>query len=50
MNKRLGMFIHLGLVTLRSTEIGWSGAKQVPIDKYNNLKNLILFYLMQTPG
>ena len=30
--KRFGMFIHWGPVTLRGTEIGWSRGPQVPIE------------------
>ncbi|MDQ0967093.1 hypothetical protein QFZ20_002496 [Flavobacterium sp. W4I14] len=37
MNKRFGMFIHWGPVSLRGTEIGWSRGDQVPTDDYDNL-------------
>ncbi len=37
MNKRFGMFIHFGPVTLRGTEIGWSRNKQVAQDDYDSL-------------
>ncbi len=37
MDKRFGMFIHWGPVTLRGTEIGWSRGHQVPADEYENL-------------
>lgn len=37
MDKRFGMFIHWGPVTLRGSEIGWSRANQVPKDEYDNL-------------
>jgi alpha-L-fucosidase len=37
MDKRFGMFIHFGPVTLRGTEIGWSRYKQVPVEDYDNL-------------
>lgn len=37
MNKRFGMFIHWGPVSLRGTEIGWSRDKQVPKDDYDSL-------------
>ena len=37
MDKRFGLFIHWGPVTLRGTEIGWSRAHQVSIEEYDNL-------------
>src|SRR6478609_4884435 len=37
MDKRFGMFIHFGPVTLRGTEIGWSRGKEVPTEEYDNL-------------
>jgi alpha-L-fucosidase len=37
MDKRFGMFIHWGPVTLRGTEIGWSRGEQVSTDEYDNL-------------
>lgn len=37
MNKRFGMFIHFGPVTLRGSEIGWSRHKEVPAEEYDNL-------------
>jgi alpha-L-fucosidase len=37
MDKRFGMFIHWGPVTLRGTEIGWSRGEQVPTTEYDNL-------------
>ena len=37
MDKRFGMFIHFGPVTLRGTEIGWSRYKQVPVEDYDSL-------------
>ncbi|MES1215515.1 MAG: alpha-L-fucosidase [Bacteroidota bacterium] len=37
MDKRFGMFIHFGPVTLRGTEIGWSRYNQVPVEDYDNL-------------
>lgn len=37
MDKRFGMFIHWGPVTLRGTEIGWSRGEQVPAHEYDNL-------------
>ena len=37
MDKRFGMFIHWGPVTLRGTEIGWSRSEQVPTAEYDNL-------------
>lgn len=37
MEKRFGMFIHYGPVTLRGTEIGWSRGKQVATVDYDNL-------------
>ncbi len=36
-DKRFGMFIHWGPVSLKGTEIGWSRAKQVPIEEYDQL-------------
>ena len=37
MDKRFGMFIHWGPVTLRGTEIGWSRGHQVEVNDYDNL-------------
>jgi len=37
MDKRFGMFIHWGPVSLRGTEIGWSRDKQVEKSDYDNL-------------
>ena len=37
MDKRFGMFIHWGPVSLRGTEIGWSRGTQVPKEEYDNL-------------
>lgn len=37
MDKRFGMFIHWGPVSLRGTEIGWSRGEQVPTEDYDNL-------------
>jgi len=37
MDKRFGMFIHWGPVSLRGTEIGWSRGREVPIADYDNL-------------
>lgn len=37
MNKRFGMFIHWGPVTLRGTEIGWSRGREVATEDYDNL-------------
>ncbi len=37
MDKRFGMFIHWGPVTLRGTEIGWSRGEQVPEADYDSL-------------
>jgi alpha-L-fucosidase len=37
MEKRFGMFIHWGPVTLRGTEIGWSRGEQVPMGEYDSL-------------
>ncbi len=37
MEKRFGMFIHWGPVSLRGTEIGWSRANQVNKEEYDNL-------------
>ncbi len=36
-DKRFGMFIHWGPVTLRGTEIGWSRGNGVQIEEYDNL-------------
>ena len=36
-DKRFGMFIHWGPVSLKGTEIGWSRGAQVPIDEYDKL-------------
>jgi alpha-L-fucosidase len=37
MDKRFGMFIHWGPVTLRGTEIGWSRNREVAQDEYDSL-------------
>ncbi len=37
MNKRFGMFIHWGPVSLKGTEIGWSRGGQVPAEEYDLL-------------
>lgn len=37
MDKRFGMFIHWGPVSLRGTEIGWSRGDQVEVQDYDNL-------------
>lgn len=37
MDKRFGMFIHWGPVTLRGTEIGWSRGNEVATEDYDNL-------------
>ncbi|WP_316817510.1 alpha-L-fucosidase [Pedobacter nyackensis] len=37
MDKRFGMFIHWGPVSLRGTEIGWSRGTNVPTVEYDNL-------------
>lgn len=37
MNRRFGMFIHWGPVSLRGTEIGWSRGSNVPTIEYDNL-------------
>jgi len=37
MDKRFGMFIHWGPVSLRGTEIGWSRGTNVPVIEYDNL-------------
>ena len=37
MDKRFGMFIHWGPVSLRGTEIGWSRDKQVSKEDYDSL-------------
>lgn len=37
MNKRFGMFVHFGPVTLRGTEIGWSRNKDVKQEDYDSL-------------
>ena len=37
MDKRFGMFIHWGPVSLRGTEIGWSRGNQVAVEDYDNL-------------
>ncbi len=36
-DKRFGMFIHWGPVSLTAKEIGWARGAQVPIDVYDNL-------------
>ena len=35
--KRFGMFIHWGPVSIKGTEIGWSRGKEVPTDEYDQL-------------
>lgn len=35
--KRFGMFIHWGPVSIRGTEIGWSRGREVPNDEYDEL-------------
>ena len=35
--KRFGMFIHWGPVSIKGTEIGWSRGRQVPIEEYDQL-------------
>jgi len=35
--KRFGMFIHWGPVSLKGTEIGWSRGREVPIEEYDQL-------------
>ena len=37
MDKRFGMFIHWGPVTLRGTEIGWSRHRNIPVNEYDVL-------------
>ncbi|MDB5276231.1 MAG: hypothetical protein JWR61_1186 [Ferruginibacter sp.] len=37
MDKRFGMFIHFGPVSLRGTEIGWSRGSEVATEEYDNL-------------
>ncbi|HTN06579.1 alpha-L-fucosidase [Agriterribacter sp.] len=37
MDKRFGLFIHWGPVSLRGTEIGWSRGHEVPAKDYDNL-------------
>lgn len=41
MDRRFGMFIHFGPVSLRGTEIGWSLGKEVPIVEIY-IKNCLL--------
>lgn len=36
-DKRFGMFIHWGPVTLTGKEIGWSRGSQVPVEEYDSL-------------
>ena len=36
-DRRFGMFIHWGPVSLKGTEIGWSRGAQIPQDEYDNL-------------
>jgi alpha-L-fucosidase len=36
-DKRFGMFIHWGPVSLKGTEIGWSRGAQVPVGEYDSL-------------
>jgi alpha-L-fucosidase len=35
--KRFGMFIHWGPVSIKGTEIGWSRGREVPIEEYDQL-------------
>jgi alpha-L-fucosidase len=35
--KRFGMFIHWGPVSIKGTEIGWSRGRQVPTEEYDQL-------------
>ena len=45
-DKKFGLFIHWGPVSLRGTEIGWSRGREIPIQEYDNLYkefNPILF-------
>ena len=37
MEKRFGMFVHFGPVSLRGTEIGWTRGNGVPVEEYDNL-------------
>jgi alpha-L-fucosidase len=37
MDKRFGMFVHWGPVSLRGTEIGWSRDRDLPKEEYDNL-------------
>ncbi len=36
-DKKFGLFVHWGPVSLRGTEIGWSRGREVPIAEYDNL-------------
>lgn len=36
-DRRFGMFIHWGPVSLRGTEIGWSRGREVPVGEYDQL-------------
>ncbi len=36
-NKRFGMFVHWGPVSLKGTEIGWSRGREVPTEEYDQL-------------
>ena len=36
-DRKFGLFIHWGPVSLRGTEIGWSRGVQVPVDEYDHL-------------
>jgi alpha-L-fucosidase len=36
-DKRFGMFVHWGPVTVAGTEIGWSRGKEVPAEEYDQL-------------
>ncbi|MDT8303605.1 MAG: alpha-L-fucosidase, partial [Sedimentisphaerales bacterium] len=35
--KRFGMFIHWGPVSIKGTEIGWSRGREVPTEEYDQL-------------
>jgi alpha-L-fucosidase len=36
-DKKFGMFVHWGPVSIKGTEIGWSRGREVPIEEYDNL-------------
>jgi hypothetical protein len=40
-DKRFGMFIHWGPVSLKGTEIGWSRGKQVPMYRMGIFGNFV---------